>query len=195
MLSLRSVTVSVTAVLVVILSGCALSPQLVSIKPDLRVPVASYGNQRDVNVRVEDHRSNSVIGTRGGIYGQTSTIEIGNNANTEIAYSVAAALTRWGFRSTVDGYRGHALEFGVAVEKLSYQHDRSVAGTLQVDAEVSIVVESGGATYRGKYAASKELGYATAPSEEKNSEAINEVMSLALEKIFADKGLIAFLQQ
>lgn len=198
MLALRVLSVTAvlwSALLLSTLAGCALSPQLVTIKPDLRVPVASYGAQRDVNVRAEDHRPGNVIGTRGGIYGETSTIEIGNNANTEIAYSMAAGLTRWGFRSTVDGHRGQALEFAVVLDKLNYRPDGSVAGKLVVEAEVSIVVESGDHTYRGKYAASKELVYATAPSEEKNNAAINEVLSLALEKIFADQGLVAFLRQ
>lgn len=66
--------------LVVLCGACALSPQLVSIKPDIKVPVAQYGNQRDINIRVEDRRNTQVIGMRGGVYGDTSTIEIGNDA-------------------------------------------------------------------------------------------------------------------
>jgi len=177
------------------LNACALSPQLVTIKPDIKVPVAAYGAQRDINVRVEDRRSNAVIGTRGGIYGNTSTIEIGNDSQTEIAYSLAGGLTRWGFRSTVNGYRGHALEFTVVLDNLSYQPDRTVAGKLVISAEVSVLAENGGSTYQGKYSASEELMYATLPSEEKNNQVINKVLSLALEKIFMDRGLIQFLQQ
>jgi uncharacterized lipoprotein len=181
-------------VLLVFTSGCALSPQLVAVKPDLKVAVANYGQQRDINVRVADRRSNPVIGTRGGIYGETSTIEIGNNHLNEIAYAVAGGLTRWGFRSTVDGYRGHALEFNVSLDNLRYQPDRSVAGKLVITADFSIVVENGSYAYQGKYSASEELMYATSPSEEKNNAEINKVLSLALEKIFADDGLVKFLQ-
>jgi len=176
-------------------SACALSPQLVTVKPDIKVPVAQYGNQRDINIRVEDRRSSKVIGMRGGVYGDTSTIEIGNDAQTEIAYSVASGLTRWAFRSTVNGYRGHALEFGVALDKLSYQPDRTVAGKLIITAEFSVAAESGSSVYQGKYSASGELRYATLPSEAKNNAEINKVLSLALEKIFMDEGLIRFLQQ
>jgi len=175
-------------------SACALSPQVVSVKPDINVAVADHGRQRDINVHAEDRRSSQVIGMRGGVYGDTSTIEVGNDHLKEIAYSVASGLTRWGFRSSVNGYRGHALEFTVALDKLSYQPDRTVAGKLIVTAEFSVTAENGGATYQGKYSASEELRYATLPSEEKNNAEINKILSLALEKIFVDQGLIKFLQ-
>lgn len=176
-------------------NSCALSPQMVSIKPDINVSVANYGGQRDINVRVEDRRSNPVIGTRGGVYGETSTIEVGNDHLNEIAYAVASGLTRWGFRSTVNGYRGHALEFTVVLDTLNYRPDRSVAGKLVITSDFSIVVENGNYNYQGKYSANEELMYATSPSEEKNSAEINKILSLALEKIFTDEGLIKFLQQ
>lgn len=184
----------VVMLLAFLCGACALSPQVVSIKPDINVAVADYGRQRDINVRVEDRRDNQVIGMRGGVYGDTSTIEVGNDHLKEIAYSVAGGLTRWGFRSTVNGHRGHALEFTVLLDKLSYQPDRTVAGKLIVTTDFSVVVENG-TTYQGKYSASEELRYATLPSEEKNNIEINKVLSLSLEKIFADEGLIKFLQQ
>lgn len=180
--------------LTVLCSACALSPQVVSIKPDITVAVADHGRQRDINVRAEDRRSSQVIGMRGGVYGDTSTIEVGNDHLKEIAYSVASGLTRWGFRSSVNGYRGHALEFGVALDNISYQPDRSVAGKLIITVDFSVTAENGGSTYQGKYSASEELRYATLPSEEKNDAEINKVLSLALEKIFVDEGLIKFLQ-
>jgi len=184
----------VVMLLAAVCGACALSPQVVSIKPDINVAVADHGRQRDINVRAEDRRSSKVIGMRGGVYGDTSTIEVGNDHLKEIAYSVASGLTRWGFRSSVNGYRGHALEFNVALDKISYQPDRTVAGKLIVTVDFSVTAENGGAIYQGKYSASQELRYATLPSEEKNNAEINKVLSLALEKIFVDEGLIKFLQ-
>lgn len=178
-----------------VLGACALSPQQVALRPQLEVAAANYGQQRSINVRVEDRRSNPVIGTRGGVYGNTSTIEVGNNHLQEIARSLAGALGQWGFRSEVEGYRGEALEFLVSLDHLSYRPDSSVGGVLVITADVSLRVEYGDSYYTGKYSASQKLRYATLPSEEKNNEEINKVLSLALEKIFQDQGLIAFLRQ
>jgi len=175
-------------------TSCALSPQLVALRPVVEVATADYGAQRDINVRVEDHRPSPVIGTRGGVYGNTSTIEVGNDYRRELSYTLASALTRWGFRSAVDGYRGNAVEFQVSLDRLSYQPDRSVAGKTVVDAEVSLVVERDDRVYHGHYQATGELRYATAPSEEKNQEEINRVLGAALQQLFDDAGLIAFLQ-
>jgi uncharacterized lipoprotein len=178
----------------VLLGACALSPQLVVIKPVLEVEVSTYGQQRDINVRVEDRRPSAVIGKRGGVYGETNTIEIGNDFQTEIAYTLAGALTRWGFRSMVNGYRGHALEFHVFLDNLSYQPHRTVAGKVVVQADVSVRVEKGGAVYEGSYSAVGERSYLTAPSTRRNEAEINRVLSLALQEIFADQGLVAFLR-
>jgi len=191
-----SLSVLISAVLLQV--SCALSPQQITIKPEITVPVASYGNGQEINVRVEDQRTSAVIGTRGGVYGDTSTIEIGNDAKTEIAYAVSNGLARWGFKTQVNGASGDVTQVVVTLTGLSYTPDpdsnQAINGQILIKSAVSVEVKQGGRSYHGSYEASREMGYVTMPSEEKNNEQINQVLNLALQKIFDDQALIKFLQ-
>lgn len=183
------------SILLLLSAGCALSPQQVRIKPELNTAVVSVGAQQPINVQVRDHRSTTVIGSRGGVYGDTSTIEIGNDWATETAYALSGALVRWEFRPVVNGRDPQAADFTVSLDELSYTPDRAVAGKAAISAVVSLEVHRGNSTWRGKYSASGEMGYVTVPSESENSENINKVLNLALQKMFEDEGLVKFLQE
>jgi uncharacterized lipoprotein len=174
--------------------SCALSPQQVTIKPDITVPVAPYGRGEGINISVEDRRSSTVIGTRGGVYGDTSTIEIGNDYRTEIAYALANAFTRWNFKPQVNGKEGDAIQFTLALTELSYVPDRTVAGKVAMKAVIAVEIKYGGRTYRGDYSANGELVYVTVPTSRRNNAEINKILNLALQKMFDDQGLIKFLQ-
>lgn len=174
--------------------SCALSPQQITIKPDIDIAVAQYGRGEAINISVEDRRSSSVIGTRGGVYGDTSTIEIGNDHKAEIAYAVANGLTRWNFRPQVNAKAEDAIQFALALTELSYVPDRTVGGKVLMKAAVAVEVKYAGRTYRGDYSANGELLYVTVPTSKKNNAEINKILNLALQKMFDDQGLINFLQ-
>ena len=180
--------------------SCALSPQQITIKPKIIVPVASYGRGQEINIRVEDKRVNNVIGMRGGVYGDTSTIEISNDHKIEMAYAVANGLTRWGFKTQVNGEQSRSekmeiSQFVLTLNTLSYLPDSNPAvGKVHITASVSIDVKQGGRSYRGTYEANGDMGYVTVPSESRNNKQINLVLNLALQKIFDDQALIKFLQ-
>jgi len=180
--------------------SCALSPQQITIKPVITVPIATYGNGQEITVRVDDQRSSTIIGARGGVYGDSSTIEIGNDHKTEIAFAIASSLTRWGFKSQVNlrsnGEKSDAAQFVLVINKLSYTPDSNPAiGKIHIAAAVAVEVKQGGRSYHGAYEANGEMGYVTVPSENRNSEQINLVFNLALQKIFDDPSLVKFLQQ
>jgi uncharacterized lipoprotein len=175
--------------------SCALSPQQVTIKPDMTVGAATYGNGRAISVQAEDLRGNPVIGTRGGVYGKTSTIEIGNDVKSEIASAVAKGLGNWGFKPQVDG-SDQPLTMVVALSSLTYTLDNNPAiGKARVAVTMTVEVTQGNRSYHGNYGANNEVGYVTPPLEERNNTQINEAISIALQKVFEDEGLIRFLQQ
>jgi len=179
--------------------ACALSPQQITIKPEITVPVSSYGNGQEISVRVEDQRSSTVIGMRGGVYGDSNTIEIGNDHKTEIAFAVSNSLSRWGFKSQVSAGDADsskdAAQFLLMINKLTYTPDSNPAvGKVNITAVVSVEIKQHGRVYHGDYEASGEMGYVTVPSEERNNAQINTVFNLALQKIFDDQALIKFLQ-
>ncbi len=177
-----------------LLSACALSPQKVTLSPEVNVATAEYGQGRSINVMVEDNRDTEIIGVRGGVYSDTSTITAGGDYKTELAHAMANGLTQWGFVSHV-GATSDAIQFTLSVDEITYlPPERSVAGKSKVDVAVSIKVLKGMKQYSGRYSASGEQGHATTPSEEKNAEHINRIIGLALEEVFADEGLVNFFQ-
>lgn len=177
----------------VILSSCALSPQEIRLQPSVDLAPADFGDQRSINIVVEDRRSSPVIGTRGGVYPDTSTIVIGNDYRSEIAQTVAGALRQWGFRPQPSNSDPADLRFIVGIEQISYQPgNNSAIGKMHIAVNLSLVVEKGKQRYQGQYGASGELGYVTA-SAAKNEARINEIFDLALQKLFSDAGLVAFL--
>jgi len=132
---------------------------------------------------------------RGGVYGDTSTIEIGNDAKTEIAYAVANNLSRWGFKTQINASSPSTTQFTLSIDRLTYTPDSNPAiGKIQIAAAVSVEIRRDNHNYHGHYEASGEMGYVTAPSEAKNNEEINQMLNLALQKIFDDPSLIKFLQ-
>jgi uncharacterized lipoprotein len=182
--------------LAVLQAGCALSPQQVTIKPDISVSAASYGGQHEIVVQVVDQRPGTIIGTRGGVYGDSSTIEVGNDHKMEIAYAVVNGLNRWGFKAQVKMTGAQATQFTLSLDQLTYKPEsNSAVGKIAMTAAVSVTIQRGNSHYRGSYAASNEMGFVMLPSESDNSEQINKVLSMALQKIFEDQGLIQFLQQ
>lgn len=176
-----------------ILSSCALSPQEIRLQPSVDLAPADFGDQRSINIVVEDRRSSPVIGTRGGVYPDTSTIAIGNDYRSEVAKAVASALRQWNFQPQVNPVGANDLRFIVGIEQISYRPGNNPAvGQMHIAVNLSLVVEKGKQRYQGQYGASGELGYVTA-SAAKNEARINEIFDLALQKLFSDAGLVAFL--
>ena len=61
------------------LAGCAHSPQQLSPQPTLKAQLAPVGHGQPVVVRVVDGRASQSLGTRGGMYPETSTISVSGN--------------------------------------------------------------------------------------------------------------------
>jgi uncharacterized lipoprotein len=177
-----------------LLAGCALSPQRVSLTPTINVESQNIGLGQVVDVTVEDNRIDPVVGTRGGVYKNTSTIELNSNLSANTAQAVGNALTTLGFQPNSPLAGSENMAFIVSIDGLTYVPDRSIAGKTTIGAAVSVKVLRGLDTYEGNYTASGEITYLTSPSEEKNRKELNRIFGLALEEIFQDQKLLEFMQ-
>jgi len=180
--------------LVVFFSGCALSPQQIVLTPEIQLAVQDTGRQRDIAVWAEDNRQNAVVGTRGGVYHETSTIELSSEFTVDVTHELAAALTRWSFVSHV-GEADRDMGFVLKVDEVSYTPDRTIAGKVKINVALTAVVKNGWEEYTGNYSANGEMAYVTMPSEAKNNKQVSEIFNLALAQVFADPNLQAFLEQ
>ena len=73
------------AALALSLTGCALSPQQIEVKPTAEVQPANRGNNQPVQVIAVDSRDSKAFGSRGGVYKDTSLVQPANDLRPAIA--------------------------------------------------------------------------------------------------------------
>jgi uncharacterized lipoprotein len=181
---------SLVSLLALFLQSCALSPQVVTIHPQPpELPALPFSIP--VFLQVNDQRPGPVIGSRGGVYA-SSTIETGPSLVEDTRLSLAETFSDSGFQIH-ETASAEALQFTLSIDHIVYESDRSMAGKALLTAQFSVEILKGSRHYRGKYQAQTETGYLASPSEGKNSQLINQVYNLTLEKVFQDKKLVTFL--
>ena len=73
------------AALALSLTGCALGPQQIEVKPTAEVQPANRGNNQPVQVIAVDSRDSKAFGSRGGVYKDTSLVQPANDLRPAIA--------------------------------------------------------------------------------------------------------------
>jgi len=181
--------VSVLLLLVAALaSGCAYSPQTVTIEPKVKPSGQSTGQNRQVALTVGDERANKVLGTRGGIYEKTAVITIGNDMPEAIARATRGYLAAQGF---VVGVADAPNRLHIAVDTLNYDREAVAAGEkISVYALLRAELRQGNETYRGRYETRNEHRTAGKASQRRNEDLVNELISDTLQRVFADAELM-----
>lgn len=170
-------------------SGCALSPQTVTITPDIKVASGSNVQlQKGIAIVVNDVRQNKVLGTRGGIYKDTSSI----TTDAQIVQSVQNSLTN-AFR--ILGYNvvsgSNAVSLTVDITDLTYTASgdptiRSVA----TSAAIKATCRNGSYVLTNDYRITDKKDVLKAPSDSDNVKIINDTLSTTLQRLFNDRGLL-----
>lgn len=177
---------------ILLVAACAYSPQQITINPVLDAAAEEFGNGRAVNVVVEDGRENKILGSRGGVYKDTSVITINNSLTEAIARTAKARLAVQGFN--VNSADAPAATFKVIVDQLSYDvPEQSVGKKVQLSAILKLEATAGGETYSGRYKTNSERQTVVTPRMSQNEEMINSLLSDTLARLFADPKLKAFL--
>ena len=184
--------VIVQALVMLSLAACAYSPQQITINPVINTAAENYGNGRAVNVSVEDGREVKVLGSRGGIYKDTSVITIANSMTDAIASAARAKLAVQGF-NTNSGL-AEAAQVKIIVDQLSYDvPEQSVGKKVKLSAVLKLDVSAGGQSYQGRYKSDSERQTVVTPRMAQNEEMINTLISDTLARLFSDPKLKAFL--
>lgn len=182
--------------LAVVLAGCAHSPQQLNVKPGVTTPLSQVARQQPVVVTVQDSRSSPVLGTRGGLYPDTSNLTINPQAMEHVRQEVEQALGKLGFQVVAQG-TPNANSLVVSLAELSYISPSEGVYVTQADiaAAFSAEVRSMNQRYTGRYSASMQQRFGYAPNQATNTRLVTEVMSDALSRIFRDPEIIRILQQ
>jgi uncharacterized lipoprotein len=192
---LRRLLFGLLAVSSLTLVGCAHSPQSLSPQPKLNAQLAAVGRGQPVTVRVVDGRPSQTLGTRGGLYPETSSITVsGQQLLPQLQAQAEAAVRLLGFTPTTGG---NGPQLTVTLADLKYQSPKegmyvteaSISSTFRAD------VQNNGRSYSGRYAASLDQRFGMAPNEETNTKLVSDVLSDALTRLFQDQTIGKILGQ
>lgn len=186
----RFIQAAALLVFLSVLHGCALSPQVVRIRPVLDLSqLAPRPQAASLALTVSDARQSALVGYRGGVYA-TAAITTDADLMSAVHAELARAFSQRGFR--VAG-GGDAAEITLAVEiaELGYavSEDR-VTRTIETVATVRARSTTAEKTRTGEYQDRRTREVVKAPSAQDNEELINAVLAAALQRLVSDPDLL-----
>ena len=188
------ITSTLLFLFVLAITGCALSPQVIVINPDLYVETSSVATKPTiVRLDVVDGRSSEFIGKRGGIYKETSDISTDPNMKASLERNLASALNSHGYMVARKGEASDAaltvritnIEYNINKEKVLYQVETKV--------DVQAICRKGTREFTGGYSAIRKKEYVKVPSMGQNETIVNEAMGVALQAMLNDGDLFVFI--
>jgi uncharacterized lipoprotein len=172
------------------LAGCALSPQQLDPQPKINAQINPIGQGQPVMVRVVDGRPSAVLGTRGGLYADTSNISVQSTAVVpRLQAETEAAVRLLGF--TPSAGATNVPQLTLTLSDLKYQSPKesnyvteaNISATFQAD------VQNSARHYTGRYSASMNQRFGMAPNQETNTKLVSQVLSDALSRVFKDQTI------
>lgn len=174
-----------------LMTGCAQSPQILQVKPDIGTALPQTGNGQEIALSVVDGRRSDVLGTRSGSPASTSTIRVpAHDVIPKLQTQAEQALRRMGFSPVEDGSTNATLTLTLA--DLSYgpvEADAPLLDAAQLQAVLRAQVANDGGTYTGTYTAKRKQSFAIKPDWDSNNRMVSDLLSNALRRTFSDPEL------
>ncbi len=179
---------------VLVVSSCAFSPQTISIKPDLKVATMPIGRGRSVAVNTRDLRSDTTMGTRGGLY-NSADLSTDARMTQSVTEEAVRVLQGWDFAAVPASLANRSTAtFTVEIVDIDYQSPASsVAGNVVVKCRIAVKVLMGNASYDGEYASKRSEQVAVQATSGGNVRLVNDTVNQALEQVFRDPKLQRFM--
>jgi uncharacterized lipoprotein len=178
------------------LAGCANSPQQLSPQPRITEQLAPVGQGQAVVVRVVDGRPSSTLGTRGGLYPETSAVSVnGADVLPKLQAQAEAAVRLLGFTPNPSAYNAPQLTITLADLKYQTPKDKMYATEATIAATFRADVQNAAGRYSGRYSASLDQRFGMAPNQETNNKLVGDVLSDALTRLFKDPTIGQKLSQ
>jgi uncharacterized lipoprotein len=175
------------------LTACALSPQTVKIDPDLKLPeeLSVIANTR-FSLSVTDKRKSPVLGQRGGVYKETAIIKTEGDITEKIRLNLIPLFEKAGYN--ID--KSAATRMNIVIVELTYQgYGEHRISEVEVTAKVSVTITSTAGNISKNFNASHKQEVLNAPSEEKNAELINDILSTVIQPVLNDKTLLDYIER
>ncbi len=178
---------------VLLLSGCTLSPQTIHVTPAITIAPESFGRGHSINVLVQDNRQDATIGSRGGVYRNSSTIRSANDVAEAVRAQTAAGLVAQGYALT--GTEAESM-LRIGIDQLSYVVPAgALATSADITAVLRIVAQRDNRQFETTYKSTVNRRFPVTPTATQNEVWINEVLNETLHRFFADPKMRAFLTE
>ncbi|WP_040261322.1 YajG family lipoprotein [Pseudomonas massiliensis] len=178
------------------LAGCANSPQQLNPQPRISEQLAPVGHGQPVVVRVVDGRPSPTLGTRGGLYPDTSAVSVnGADLLPKLQAQAEAAVRLLGFTPNASAYNAPQLTITLADLKYQSPKDKMYVTEATIGATFRADVQNASGRYTGRYSASLDQRFGMAPNQETNNKLVGDVLSDALTRLFKDPTIGQKLSQ
>lgn len=172
------------------LVGCAHSPQQLDPNPKLNGTINPVGQGQPVVVRVVDARPSPTLGTRGGLYPETSAVIVPSaKVIPKLQAQTEAAVRLLGFTPSPNAYNAPQLTLTLAELKYQSPKEGLYVTEANIGATLKIEVQNAGKRYNGRYGASLNQRFGMAPNEQTNTKLVTDVLSDALTRAFRDDNI------
>ncbi|EXF45848.1 putative lipoprotein [Pseudomonas sp. BAY1663] len=187
---LRRLLFGLVTVLGVSLVGCAHSPQQLDPSPKLGGTINPVGQGQPVVVRVVDGRASPTLGTRGGLYPETSAVIVpSEKIIPKLQAQTEAAVRLLGFTPSPNAYNAPQLTLTLAELKYQSPKEGLYVTEANIGATLRVEVQNSGKRYNGRYGASLNQRFGMAPNEQTNTKLVSDVLSDALTRVFRDESI------
>lgn len=172
-----------------LLIGCALSPQHIIPTPILTADFPIVGHGQAINVKIIDGRSSNILGTRGGLYANTSNVTVNSeDVLPKLQAQAEHALTTMGYQLNSNANN----RLIITLAELTYRAPDS-SRKIDVSATFRSELTTGSKGYKGRYSASKHQEFTSAPNITENTQLVSDVLKDALTRLLKDTHLAGAL--
>ncbi|HCO43279.1 MAG TPA: hypothetical protein DIT63_04050 [Gammaproteobacteria bacterium] len=186
---MRAPTLLLVPVLALLVAACSTAPQRLDLKPTIDVAARNIGQGTPVAVQVVDRRPLTEAQRNGAVTGIDPAVNV-----VDVVYREATlALERLGFAVEP---APTPLANTLTLEVLQITYDLSSAvmkKTVFVDADIRAAAVAGHASYTTTYRAHQEQEVAFHPAPALSQRLVNQTVSNALTRAFADPQLMGTL--
>ena len=183
-----------TLIGLVVLSGCAFTPQTVKLEPATAIPASDIGAGQTIQLSVVDERTEQQVGNRGGGFGKGAKITLEDDLAAVVQNALTDMLQTKGFDVVPGGGTNQKPALRVDVRGLEYDTSTGFwTGGVQVTAALKATAEGVRESYDNFYRYDNEDRVVVVPGADSNSERINIALSSVLQQLVSDQKLLEVL--
>ncbi len=181
-----------------ITSGCAFTPQVVQIQPELDIAKSNIGGGAAVAVYVVDERDNKELGRRGTGAMKGAAITTEQDMATVFSDAIVAGLRDKGFEASATSSAaapGHGALLRVDIRNIEYETSMGFwTGGVHVRGSMKGTASKSGESYDDFYQIDDEKRVVVVPGADSNEQMINATVSALIQELFNDVELFEFLK-